>query len=655
MVHPEVHVSWWSLLCAHGRNEHLAVVASEASLTYGELQERVRKAARWLSDRGVEPGDIVALQMPRSLAFLELHLAALALGVATLPLNTAYPPRELRYYLDDSGARLAVVLPEHAAEVQVDGAEVHPEGAQLRAELDSAQPMSLPGALPDDTLAVLLYTSGTTGRPKGAMLSHANVRATVDALVEAWRWEPDDVLLHVLPLFHVHGLFVAQHAALRAGATSLWADRFDPEEALARIERDRVTIFMGVPTLYSRWLALPRRGRPELSTMRLFTSGSAPLPARDHRAFEEWTGHRILERYGMTEVGIVLSNPYDGERRPGAVGFPVPGASARVVAPGTGAPCAQGEVGEIRIAGPSVFGGYLGRPDKTAESLVDGWMCSGDLGYADEDGYFHVVGRIKDMILSGGLNVYPAEVEAVLNGHPDVAEAAVVGVLDPDLGERVVASVVVGPGRELDAAAMVAWCRSRLAPYKCPKVIRAITALPRNAMGKVQKEELREAWAGLTCRRSRPDDLANLAAWNVAMALETEGIALDPATVRSGVTRVLAGDVGAWYVIAEVADQVVGQCMVTVEWSDWRDRPVWWFQSVYVKPAWRGRGVFRAIYDSVVSDARAQGAGGVRLYVDRTNTLAQEVYRALGMNGDHYAVFEAMFDEPPPALPPQVG
>jgi malonyl-CoA/methylmalonyl-CoA synthetase len=650
---PEVLVSWLPDLLQHGQPDKLAIRTDEASVTYRELTARIARAAGWLTERGVQHGDVVALQLPRSLAFLELHLAALGLGAATLPLNPAASDPEVAHAVTDAGARLAILLPDrvHAAP----GVQVVAADPQLRPALDRSAHHPLAAPPDGDTPAVLLYTSGTTGRPKGALLSHTNVRATVEALVDAWRWRHDDVLLHVLPLFHVHGLFVAQHAALRAGATTLWADRFDAAEALARIERDRVTVFMGVPTLYSRILALPDSVAPDLSSMRLFTSGSAPLPARDHRAFEARTGHRILERYGMTEVGIALSNPYEGERRPGAVGHPVPGARVRVTDPETGEPCAPGEVGELQISGPSVFAGYLNRPEHTARALVDGWMRSGDLGFVDDDGYFHIVGRRADLILSGGYNVYPAEVEAVLVEHPAVAEASVVGVPDPDLGERVVATVVAAAGPEPAVLDLVQWCRDRLAPYKCPRAIRTATALPRNPLGKIVKAPLRADWTRLVLRRGTPADLDGICAWNIAMALETESLDLDEATVRRGVSRVLGHDESAWYVLVEVADQVVGQCMVTVEWSDWRDRPVWWFQSVFVPPQWRGRGVFRALYEGVVAEARRDGAGGVRLYVDRRNIKAQAAYRALGMNGDHYAVFEAMFDEPPAATAAGIG
>lgn len=640
-------MSWLQTLRAAWRESHPALRLPDRTLDYAELDSRIRRAAGWLVERGLTPGDVLALQVPDRLTFLVLHLAALGRGLTTLPLNTTYPPAELRYYLSDAGASLALVAPGVAEDMPGAPCTVLASDAVLQAEIAAAPEAALLEDLPADHLAVLLYTSGTTGRPKGAMLSHANLQATVDGLVEAWRWSSDDVLLHMLPLFHVHGLFVAMHAALRVGATTILAPRFDAEAALATMAREGVTIFMGVPTFYARLLARLPGDDPDLSGMRLFTSGSAPLPARDHRAFEARYGHRILERYGMTEVGIVLTNPYQGERRPGAVGFAVPGASVRIADPDTGGTVEDGTVGEVRIAGPSVFRGYLGRPAKTAEALVEGWMCSGDLGYRDEDGYVHLVGRSKDMVLSGGLNVYPSEVEAVLIEHPSVAAAAVVGVPDPDLGERVVAAVIPREGETVSTTALQAYARQALAPYKVPRWVTAVDAFPRNAMGKVQKAEIRRRLGAIVCRMADPDEADDIATWNVAMALETEDLALDPARARAGAARVFHGDVGAFYLRAEVAGQVVGQCMVTDEWSDWRNTHVWWLQSVYVPRPWRGRGVFRTMYDHVREEARAAGAAGVRLYVDRRNAGAQAVYDAVGMSHEHYALYEDLFDAAP--------
>lgn len=465
-----------------------ALHAEDRTVSYAELEQRVARAAGWLAAHGVEEGDVVALQLGKTLAFVELHLAALALGAATLPLNPTYTDREVAYYLRDSKAKLAV-LPAPAA-----AALGRTSAAGLRGALDAASPVPLPARLPPETPAVLCYTSGTTGEPKGAVITQRNLLATVVALHSAWRWGPGDHLLHVLPLFHIHGLFVAQHGALYAGATTTWMPRFDAEGALRLLEEERCSVFMGVPTHYARLLALPASVTADLSAMRLFTSGSAPLPARSHEAFSARFGHRILERYGMTEVGIVLSNPADGERRPGAVGFSVPNAQLEIRDPEIGQPVAPGSVGELFHKGPSVIAAYLGRPEQTAATIQDGWLRSGDLGYRDPDGYVHLVGRSKDLILSGGMNVYPPEVEAVLLELDAVQHAAVVGIPDDDFGERVVAAVVLHAGAALDPAAAVAHARAHLAPYKCPKAVRVVDALPRNAMGKVQKARIRAGW-----------------------------------------------------------------------------------------------------------------------------------------------------------------
>ena len=470
--------------------DRVAVDFDDQRVSYGQLHARVARAAGWITAQGLGAGDVLALQQPKSLAFVELHLAALALGVATLPLNPAYTPDEVAFYLDDSGARVAVLDPSVVSAL---GRGV--AAPALRSALDAADPVPLPAALPDETVAVLCYTSGTTGRPKGAVITHRNLGATVRALHAAWGWRADDHLLHVLPLFHIHGLFVALHGAFYAGARTTWMGRFEAAAALRLLEARRCTVFMGVPTHYNRLLRLPAEVRADLSAMRLFTSGSAPLPARVHQDVAARFGHRVLERYGMTEVGIVLSNPLDGERRPGAVGFNVPGAETEIRDPETGAVVDGGAVGELFHRGPSVISAYLNRPDATAAALQGGWLRSGDLGFRDADGYIHLVGRSKDLVISGGLNVYPSEVEAALLERPGVAEAAVVGVPDPDLGERVVAAIVAAPGASPDPDALRAALRARLAPYKCPKEVRLLPALPRNAMGKVQKARLRAAWS----------------------------------------------------------------------------------------------------------------------------------------------------------------
>lgn len=470
------------------RPTHPALVVDDGVVSYAELERRVARAAGWLQAHGVQQGDVVALQLGKTLAFVELHLAALALGAATLPLNPTYTDREVAWYLEDARARLAV-LPPAAAE-----ALGRTSSAGLRAALDAAPEATLPASLPSSTTAVLCYTSGTTGQPKGAVITQRNLLATVVALHSAWRWSPGDHLLHVLPLFHIHGLFVAQHGALYAGATTTWLRRFDAAAALRLLDERRCTVFMGVPTHYARLLALPPASTADLTAMRLFTSGSAPLPARSHQAFAARFGHRIVERYGMTEVGIVLSNPMDGDRRPGSVGWSLPNAALEIRDRETGQPVGVGEVGELFHRGPSVISAYLRRPEQTAAALRGGWLRSGDLGYRDEDGYVHLVGRSKDLIISGGLNVYPPEVEGALLELDGVQHAAVVGVPDDDFGERVVAAVVLQPGADLEPEAAQQALRTRLAPYKCPKALVVVPELPRNAMGKVQKARLRASW-----------------------------------------------------------------------------------------------------------------------------------------------------------------
>lgn len=597
-----------------------ALTTDAVAWTFAELHERVRRAVGWCAAQGLGRGDVLALQLPKDPVFLELHLGALAAGVTTLPLHPAATAAEVEMLVADAGAKVIV-----------------DDASAARQALDGSAPAD-PSDVPWDTVGVLLYTSGTTGRPKGAPLTHANLIAGVRSLHEAWRWSADDVLLHALPLFHVHGLFVAQYGALFAGAHTRWLDGFDPERVLA--ELPRATVFMGVPTFYSRLLA-HGPGNADLSGMRLFTSGSAPLPAAHHTAFREGFGHTILERYGMTEIGIVLSNPYDGERRPGTVGFPLPHVEAKVIG-ADGERLPPDEVGQICIRGASVFSGYLGRPEATAEALRDGWMHTGDLGSVSEDGYFQIVGRAKDLVISGGLNVYPREVERRLLKLPGVREAAVFGVPDEDLGEKVAAAVVLDGTTAWAPQTLQDALRDDLAPYKLPRRWFRVDALPRNTMGKVGKAELRARY-GVTVREAHPDDLEAIVRRNLALCDETEDFALDPEVLRDGVRRVLEEEVGARYWIAERAGEAAGQLMVTREWSDWRNREVWWIQSVYVDAAHRRRGVYRALHDHVLAQARQAGAAGVRLYVETQNHAAQRTYRNVGMEDGHYALFETMF------------
>jgi malonyl-CoA/methylmalonyl-CoA synthetase len=480
-VLPSALMGFYERLSARWRRADPALVFQGTSLSYGDLMDRVQRAAGWLVGQGLVSGDVLMLQTPRCLAFLEVHLAALALGVVTLPLNPAYTEAEIEFYRSDSKAKRSVLI---------GGGDV--SAAVLSEALSAAEPMALPGGIPGDHPALLCYTSGTTGRPKGAVITHDNLAGTVLALHEAWHWSRSDVLLHALPLFHIHGLIVAQLGALYAGACAIWMARFEPQIALTMMAN--CTVFMGVPTFYHRILALPQTVSADLSGMRLLTSGSAPLPAQAHAALQARFGQRILERYGMTEAGIVLSNPYDGERRPGAVGFPLPGVSVRLVDAETGLEVVDGAVGEIQIRGPGVIPGYLNLPEQTAAAFCDGWLCSGDLARRDADGYICIVGRAKDLIITGGLNVYPVEVERILLEHSGVSAVAVVGIPDAEWGERVVAAVIPVAGVAVASEALIAFARQHLAPYKCPRMVRLVDDFPRNAMGKVQKARLRAAW-----------------------------------------------------------------------------------------------------------------------------------------------------------------
>lgn len=471
----------WTQLAAQAAPSRPAWTTASRTLSHGDLARRVAIAAAWLRAQGLQRGDTVALQLGPDDPWVELFLGASTLGVASLPLNDRYTAHERDTLLADAAPALLI-------------AGIGPAEGLVRArpcpELDAphAPRFEADDAAPTDRLA-LLYTSGTTGRPKGAPLTHAQVGATVEALHQAWAWNAHDRLFHALPLYHVHGLFVGALGALRAGAEVVRRPSFEAQEAARLIAERACTVFMGVPTFHHRLLRAAEVDPALLAGLRLVTSGSAPLAASDFEAFQARFGHRIVERYGMTEIGIVLSNPLAGVRKPGSVGLPLPGVQRRVMRD-DGAEAGPGEVGELWIAGPSVFDGYLGLPREAA--LTGPWMRTGDLGYLDPDGYTFLVGRASALILVGGFNVYPAEVEAALLAAPGVREAAVFGLPDPDRGEVPVAAIVGEPG--LSAAALREAARARLAGYKVPVEIRFFDALPRNAMGKVVPSGLREAW-----------------------------------------------------------------------------------------------------------------------------------------------------------------
>jgi malonyl-CoA/methylmalonyl-CoA synthetase len=475
-------------------------------VTYAELDQLLRQTAAYLQSLGLQPGDRVALQLSKSLEFILLHLATLRLGAISLPLNLAYPADEIEYFLSDSAAKLFFALEKAETLIQpivpklADLQEcifLHPErpdGFQSLIANYQSTISSHPSPTWDlDATAVIVYTSGTTGRPKGAEITHGNLTSNLQALHAAWGWQADDILLHVLPIFHVHGLFIALHGALHAGATALLVREFDARRTLETLVEKRCTVFMAVPTIHQRLLDVPDAGRFDLARVRLITSGSDRLPDEVFSGFQDTFGYTLLERYGMTETGMNLSNPLKGERRRGSVGLPLPGVEARVVNPENDQPLPDGETGEVQVRGPNVFKGYWRQPEKTSASFTpEGWLHTGDLGFREPDGYFTLCGRSKDLIISGGLNIYPPEVERVLAEHPAVAACAVIGCPDREWGERVTAVVVLHRGGSASGPDLIAFCRERLAPYKSPKSIVFRPELPRNAMGKVQKAELRK-------------------------------------------------------------------------------------------------------------------------------------------------------------------
>ncbi|UDL87342.1 malonyl-CoA synthase [Mesorhizobium sp. PAMC28654] len=474
------------------------------SLTYGDMLARSAQLAHALLQLDVEPGDRIAVQVEKSPEALLLYLACVRAGAVFLPLNTAYTLTELGYFFEDAEPRVIVCDPARAADigrlVEASGAVVVTLDRNGRGSLtDQASRQSSDfhdverGA---DDLAAILYTSGTTGRSKGAMLSHENLASNARVLVDQWRFTSGDVLVHALPIFHTHGLFVATNVILMAGASMLFEQKFDPARTVSLLPR--ATTLMGVPTFYVRLLQQAALDHESSKTIRLFISGSAPLLAETHKAWRERTGHAILERYGMTETNMNTSNPYEGERRAGTVGFPLPGVALRIADPDGGGTLAQAEVGMIEVKGPNVFGGYWRMPEKTkAEFRGDGFFITGDLGIIDADGYVHIVGRGKDLIISGGYNIYPKELESEIDALDGVSESAVIGVAHPDFGEGVTAVVVRSPASTITAAEILGAIAERVAKYKHPKRVIFVDELPRNTMGKVQKNLLRDAYKDL--------------------------------------------------------------------------------------------------------------------------------------------------------------
>jgi len=468
-------------------------------LSYRAFLALSARLAHALQGAGVQTGDRVAVQVPKSVEALALYAACVATGAIFLPLNTAYTPSEVSYFVEDSAAVLLVADPAQAEALapvaRTAGAALMTLGAQADGTLAEAAAGQPDRVTPVDRgaedLAAFLYTSGTTGRSKGAMLTQANLLSNAEVLVDLWRFTSQDVLLHALPIFHTHGLFVATNVMLLAGGSMIFLPGFDQDAMIRALPR--ATAMMGVPTFYTRLLEDARFNRDLTANMRLFISGSAPLLSATHEAFAARTGHRILERYGMTETNMNTSNPYAGERRAGTVGLPLPGVEVKVCDPESGATLPAGVIGVVEVRGANVFKGYWNMPEKTAEELrADGFFITGDLGQISADGYLTIVGRGKDLIISGGYNIYPKEVEMVLDAQEGVLESAVIGAPHPDFGEGVVAVLVPEPGVSLDVEMIRAGLAEALAKFKQPKVIEVRDALPRNTMGKVQKNMLRD-------------------------------------------------------------------------------------------------------------------------------------------------------------------
>src|SRR5437868_5115841 len=473
-------------------------------ISYGDLVARAGQMANVLVSRGVKPGDRVAAQTEKSVSGLVLYLAAVRAGAVYLPLNTAYTLNELEYFITDAGPWLVVCDASRAEGIGAIagkvGAKVETLGADGKGSLteaaDKASSEFKTVARTNDDLAAILYTSGTTGRSKGAMLSHDNLASNSRSLVDYWRFTNKDMLIHALPIYHTHGLFVASNVTLFARASMMFLPKFDPDLIIKLMARS--TVLMGVPTFYTRLLQSPSLTRDSTKHMRLFVSGSAPLLAETHREWQARTGHAILERYGMTETNMNVSNSYDGERVAGTVGFPLPGVEIRIADPDTGRELPQGEIGMIEVRGPNVFKGYWRMPEKTrSEFRDDGFFITGDLGKIDDRGYVHIVGRGKDLIITGGFNVYPKEIESEIDAMPGVVESAVIGVPHADFGEGVTAVVVCNKGADVSETSVLKALDGRLAKFKMPKRVFVVDDLPRNAMGKVQKNILRDMYSDI--------------------------------------------------------------------------------------------------------------------------------------------------------------
>ncbi|NIZ12772.1 malonyl-CoA synthase [Phaeobacter sp. HF9A] len=487
-----------------GKDTPFLYLPDHSVMTHQGFLGRAAQIAHVLVQSGMTPGDRVAAQVEKSPEALALYAACAQAGLIFLPLNTAYTADELSYFIENSGASVVVC---DGAKSDTLAPIAHKLGAKLEtlnadgsgSLMSQAHEMPQAFATVDrdgEDLAAFLYTSGTTGRSKGAMLTQNNLLSNAETLAREWRFTADDVLLHALPIFHTHGLFVASNVTLVAGGSMIFLPKFDLDVVLARLPE--ATAMMGVPTFYTRLLGDARFTRELAAGMRLFVSGSAPLLAETHVQFEGRTGHRILERYGMTETNMNTSNPYEGERRAGTVGFPLPGVELKITNPETGDTLPDGEVGQIEVRGANVFKGYWQMPEKTAAELrEDGFFITGDLGVIDADGYVQIVGRNKDLIISGGYNIYPKEIELVLDEGDGVLETAVIGVPHPDFGETVLGVVIPEPGQTPDLDALMEAVKAKLARFKHPRKLILMEELPRNTMGKVQKNILRDQFNDL--------------------------------------------------------------------------------------------------------------------------------------------------------------
>jgi malonyl-CoA/methylmalonyl-CoA synthetase len=483
-------------VCSRLAGNTLLLTDDNRSYSRADALRESGRIANLLAASGSRRGDRVVVQVEKSPASLFLYLACLRAGLVYVPLNAAYQRGELAHFIADAEPAIIVCRPASMEMMSgLSGGKANvlsldEEGGGSLSLQAARQPEQFAMAhVAADDLAVIIYTSGTTGRSKGAMVTHRNLESNARTLVEYWGLGESDVLLHALPIFHVHGLFVANHCALLCGATMLWHRKFDPKLVLRDLPR--ATLMMGVPTFYTRLLDDPAFTRERAGSVRLFISGSAPLLADTFNEFQARIGKPILERYGMSETGMISSNPLHGERRAGSVGFPLPGVSVRI-AGDADAVLPAGEIGGIQVRGENVFSGYWRMPEKTREEFAaDGWFRTGDVGLFDADGYLSIVGRAKDLIISGGYNVYPKEIELAIDALPGVAESAVIGLPHPDFGEAVTAVVVPRKDARLDPAAIIAGLRQNLANFKLPKQVYLVDDLPRNAMGKVQKAELR--------------------------------------------------------------------------------------------------------------------------------------------------------------------